>query len=48
MIKENSRNHVWLVLDGIRRHIPNPDTLNGLFVGWDIIKANSFDIPEGP
>lgn len=48
MIQVPGRPHVWLVLDGVRRHIPDPDTLNGLFNSWDIIKRNDFDIVEGP
>jgi hypothetical protein len=48
MIQEPERPEVWLVLDGVRRHIPNPDTLNGLFNSWDIVKRNNFNISDGP
>ena len=49
MIREDGHPDVYLILDGTRRWVPNPATLNGLFNGW-IIKVVSGlqDLPKGP
>jgi hypothetical protein len=40
---------VYLILDGTRRHIPNPDTYNNLFRDWSgiIIDIDIDDVNQG-
>ncbi|MCX7112750.1 MAG: hypothetical protein NTX45_22035 [Proteobacteria bacterium] len=48
LLKQLNQPHIYLVLDGKRRHVPNPDTLQSLFGGSgaeDVLDIDS--IPEG-
>lgn len=40
---------VYLILDGKRRHVPNPDTYNSLFRNWDgiVTDVDVDDITDG-
>jgi hypothetical protein len=49
-VKLPNADPIYLILDGYRRWIPDPDTYNNLFRNWDgvIVDIDINDIPEGP
>lgn len=48
LLKQLNQPHVFLVLDGKRRHVPNPATFQSLFGGSGVEDVVDIDsIPEG-